>query len=126
LSNCEQLDKCNHQTILRFFNNSMNILWLDVALHDIVLVFVSNFASYMVKADKVLNDFFLKMIHLTCPTHVFHRIAETIRSEFTKVDVLICTVKNIFLKAPSCIEIFKNMYMTFSTTNCNQNLVKCC
>jgi len=121
----EQLDKCTNKLSHDFLNNSMNILWLDVALHDIVLVFVSNSASYMVKADNALNDFFLIMIHLTCSAHVFHRIAETIRSVFIKVDVLISSVKNIFLKAPSCIEIFRNMYMPSSTINCYQNLVKC-
>jgi len=41
LLNCEQLDKCNRQTIAQFYNNSMNILWPDVVLHDNVLLFVS-------------------------------------------------------------------------------------
>ncbi|KAL4122933.1 hypothetical protein QTP88_015174 [Uroleucon formosanum] len=54
------------------------------------------------------------MIHLTCLAHAFHRIAETIRSKFTKVDELISSVKKIFLKAPSRIEIFKNMYSDLS------------
>jgi len=43
----------------------------------------------MIKAGKALNAFFPKMIHLTRLAHAFHRIAETIRSTFTKVDELI-------------------------------------
>lgn len=107
LNYCEQLDKCNHQTIAQFFNNSMNILWPDVVLHDNVLLFVSDAAPYMVKAGKALNAFFPKMIHITCLAHAFHRIAETTRSKFTKVDELISIVKKIFLKAPSRIQYLK-------------------
>ncbi|XP_050061427.1 uncharacterized protein LOC126551598 [Aphis gossypii] len=92
----------------------MNILWPDVVLHDNVLLFVSDAAPYMVKAGKALNAFFPKMIHITCLAHAFHRIAETIRSKFIKVDELISTVKKIFLKAPSRIETFKNMYPDLS------------
>lgn len=73
--NCEKLDKCNHQTIAQFFNNSMNILWPDVVLHDNVLLFVSDAAPYIVKAGKALNVFIPKMIHITCLAHTFHRIA---------------------------------------------------
>lgn len=114
LLNCEQLDKCNHQTVARFFNNSMSILWPDIVMHENVLLFVSDAAPYMIKAGKALHFFFPKMIHLTCLAHAFHQITETIRSKFTKVDELISSVKKIFLKAPSRVEIFKNMYPELS------------
>lgn len=60
----------------------------------------------MVKVDKALNAFYPKMIHFKFLVHAFHRIGETIRAKFPKVDELISTVKKIFLKA----QIFKNMY----------------
>jgi len=42
--------------------------------------------------------------------HGFHRIDETIRFQFSEVDSLISNVKKIFLKAPSRIQTFKDMY----------------
>jgi len=39
-----------------------------------------------------------------------HRVAETVRCEYSDVDLLISTIQQIFLKAPSRIEIFKNNY----------------
>jgi hypothetical protein len=83
-------------------------------MYENVLLFVSDAAPYMIKAGNALNAFFPKMIHLTCLAHAFHRITETIRSKFTKVDELISSVKKIFLKAPSRVEIFKNMYPDLS------------
>jgi hypothetical protein len=103
LLNCEKLDICNHQAIARFFNNSMSILWPDIVMHENVLLFVSDAALYMVKAGKALNAFFPKIIHLTCLAHAFHRIAETLRSKFTKVDQLIFSVKKIFLKVSTSL-----------------------
>ncbi|XP_050521506.1 uncharacterized protein LOC126894485 [Daktulosphaira vitifoliae] len=64
----------------------------------------------MVKAGTALNVFYPKLIHVTCLAHAFHRVAETIRSEFPEVDFLISTIKKLFLKAPSRVHIFKENY----------------
>jgi len=64
----------------------------------------------MCKAGKVLDTFYPRIIHLTCLIHGFHRIAETIRFQFSEVDSSIANVKKIFLKAPSRIQTFKDMY----------------
>jgi len=64
----------------------------------------------MCKAGKVLDTFYPRMIHLTCLVHGFHRIVETIRVQFSEVDSLISNVKKIFLKAPSRVQTFKDMY----------------
>jgi len=47
------------------------------------------------------------MVHVTCLAHAHHRVAETIREKFNNVDELVSNVKKVFLKAPSCLEIFK-------------------
>jgi len=59
---------------------------------------------------KVLDTFYPRMVHLTCLVHGFHRIAETIRFQFSEVDSLISNVKKIFLKVPSRVQTFKDMY----------------
>lgn len=110
LLNCQELEKCNHATIARFFNDSMSLLWPNGVLHEKVLLFLSDGAPYMIKAGKHLRVFFPKMIHLTCLAHAFHRVAESVRSAFPEVDSLISSVKKIFLKAPSRVQIFKENY----------------
>lgn len=48
-----------------------------------------------------------------CVAHEFHRAAETVRLQFLIVDLLIATVKKIFLKAPSRILKVKELYKEF-------------
>ncbi|KAE9522767.1 hypothetical protein AGLY_016808 [Aphis glycines] len=110
LLNCEQLDKCNHKTIANLFNDSMNFLWPEGVKYENVFLFLFNATPYMCKAGNVLNAFFPKLIHVTCLAHSFHRVAETIRSSYPDVDQLIATVMKIFLKAPSRVLKFKELY----------------
>lgn len=110
LLNIAVLEHCNHEEIARFFNNSMEILWPGGILHNNVYLFLSDAAPYMVKAGKSIKVFYPKIIHVTCIAHGFHRVAEFIRSEFPSVDLLISTVKKIFLKAPSRVKILKESY----------------
>lgn len=88
----------------------MGVVWPNGIKHNNVLLFLTDAAPYMCKAGKVLNTFYPKMIHLTCLVHGFHRVAETIRFQFSEVDSLIANVKKIFLIAPSRVQIFKEMY----------------
>lgn len=96
LLNCEVLEKCNHASIARFFNDSMSLLWPSGVLNENVLLFLSDAAPYMVKAGKALQVFYPKMIHLTCLAHALHRVAETVRNQFPNVDALISSVKKFF------------------------------
>lgn len=85
----------------------MNILWPGGIHHDNVLLFLSDAAPYMVKAGEVLKSFYTKMIHVTCAAHGLHRVAEEIRGQFNTVDKIISSVKKIFRKAPSRLQLFK-------------------
>lgn len=48
---------------------------------------------------------------MTCLTHGFNRVSETIRCNYSEVDQLIAFVKKIFIKAPSRVLIFKEIYL---------------
>jgi len=72
-------------------------------------MFVSDAAPYMKKAGNALKILFPRMLHLTCLVHGLHRVAEEIREQFSDVDLLISSIKKIFLKAPSRIRIFKEI-----------------
>jgi hypothetical protein len=52
LPNYEKLEKSNHHTIAKLFNDSMSLLWSSGVKHENVILFVSGAALYMVKAGK--------------------------------------------------------------------------
>jgi len=62
----------------------------------------------MVKSGKAIQVFYPKIIYVTCIVHGLHRIAETIRGNYSKVDKIIANVKKVFLKAPSRVAVFKD------------------
>uniref|UniRef100_A0A2S2PQT6 CGG triplet repeat-binding protein 1 n=1 Tax=Schizaphis graminum TaxID=13262 RepID=A0A2S2PQT6_SCHGA len=109
LLNVEELEKANHSTIFKLFDKSMNILWPDGVKHDDVLLFLSDAAPYMVKSASSIKTLYSKMIHTTCLAHGLHRVAETVRILNPKVDKIIANVKKIFKKAPSRVQIFKDI-----------------
>ena len=49
------------------------------------------------------------MVHITCLAHGLHRVEEEIRANFSQVDSLVSETKKIFVKAPSCKQLFKSM-----------------
>lgn len=110
LIHTEELDKTNFSTISQLFNKSMGILWPNGVQHENVLLFISDAAPYMVKAGTALQVFYPKMLHVTCAAHGLHRVAEQVRSHFSIVDKLIASVKQIFKKAPSRVQLFKNEF----------------
>lgn len=110
---CEELEKCNFQTIGKIFNDAMHLLWPSGVKYEEVLLFVSDAAPYMVKSANSLTMLYPNLIHLTCLAHGIHRISECLRNEYSTVDKLIATIKKVFLKAPSRIiklrELFPNL-----------------
>jgi hypothetical protein len=78
----------------------MNLLWPNGIQYERVLLFVTDAASYVIKAGTAHKVIFPNMTHLTCFAHGLHRIAETIRANFLLVDKLMSSVKKIFVKAP--------------------------
>ena len=51
-----------------------------------------------------------KMTHLTGVALVFHPVAEVVRGSYPKVDLLISSVKKVFLKAHKRVHLLKEMY----------------
>jgi hypothetical protein len=68
----------------------------------------------MIKAREAIKLFYPKIIHVMCLTHAIHRIAETVRAGYPKVDKLIANVKKVFRKAPSRIQYFKSIAPSLS------------
>lgn len=102
------LEKANHSTIARLFDDSIKILGENFN-KDSILLFISDAAPYMVKAARAIQIFYPKITHVTCLAHGLHRVCEQIRSLHQNVDRLIANIKKVFLKAPSRVEIFRSM-----------------
>jgi len=92
----ENIEKTNCQTISKWFNDSMSILWFEKVLHNEVLLYVTDAASYMVNSGHVLKVFYPKLINITCMAHGLHRLLVAIRNKFSNVDLLISNTKNFF------------------------------
>ncbi|KAJ3652871.1 hypothetical protein Zmor_018801 [Zophobas morio] len=82
----KQLDKSNSNTISRFINESLALLWPKGTEHKKVKWLVSDGASYMIKTGTNL------------------KVSETIRLNYPDVNGIISNVKKIFLKAPIRVE----------------------
>ncbi|KAJ4445649.1 hypothetical protein ANN_12332 [Periplaneta americana] len=62
---------------------------------------------YMIAAVKLLEVFYPALLHITCLAHAMNRVAETIRLEYPQVNKLVSTIKKIFIKAPTRIQLFR-------------------
>ncbi|PNF19297.1 hypothetical protein B7P43_G07511 [Cryptotermes secundus] len=102
-----QFKTTNSSAVSGFFINSMNLLWPNGIQYERVLLFVTDAASYIMKAGTALKVIFPNMTHLTCLAHGLHRVAETIHANFPLVDKLVSSVKKVFVKAPYRKEAFK-------------------
>ena len=107
LLSCEEISVVNHTTVARVFNDAMHILWPGGVKYDNLLLLLIDAAPYMIKAGEGLSVSYPKMIHVTCVAHTLHRVRETISVLYPNVDKLIANAKNVFVKSPSRLKIFK-------------------
>lgn len=90
------LDKTNHDTICRFINSSLKIFPNDSGIENRVLLLLTDAASYMIKAGKLLKTFYKNLIHVTCIAHALNLIAEKVRDSFPELNSLINQGKKSF------------------------------
>lgn len=94
------LDKTNHDTICRFINSSLKIFPNISGIEDRVLLLLTDPASYIIKAEKLLKTFYKNLIHVTCIAHALNLIAENIQDSFPELNSLINQGKKSFYKHP--------------------------
>ena len=85
-------------TISAFFHDSLRCICPQQVLYNNVLIVTTDAASYMKKAINALQLTYPKMIHMTCLAHALHRVAELVRSNYPNINVLISSVKNVFVR----------------------------
>lgn len=106
----KHLEKTNYETICRFINDGLKFISTG-SIENKVLLFISDAAPYMVKAGQSLKIFYFKMIHVTCIAHACNRLAEKIREIFPHINKLINNGKKMFLKAPSRVDVYKELML---------------
>ena len=74
-----------------------------------MLLLLSDAAPYMVKSGDVLKVLYPNLIHVTFLGHGLNRVAEKVRDMFPNVNKLVNNIKKIFLKAPSRVEVYREI-----------------
>lgn len=103
----KELKKTNQETVAHFVNNALKTLYLNNLDENKVLVIYTDAAPYMIAAVKLLKVFYPALLHITCLAHAMNRVAETIRLEYPQVNKLVSTIKKVFIKAPTRIQLFR-------------------
>ena len=79
LINAGVFNTTNSNTIAQFFDESVNIFGFRVLKKEHILLFMTDAASYLIKAGKGPGIFYPKMIQITCLAYALHKISEEIR-----------------------------------------------
>lgn len=106
---CRQLQATNNSTIARLVNDAMTLLWPSGIQYEKVILLVSDAAPYMLKAGRNLGVFYPNLLHVTCLAHALHRVAEAVRASSKNVNNLVSSVRKVFVKAPTRVELYKSM-----------------
>lgn len=110
LIHCEELERTNHQTIGKCFNNAMKVLWPGGIKYENVLLLVTDNAAYMGKAAKALQAvLYTNLTHVTCAAHALDRVCEAIQLLHPTTNSLISFTKKIFRKAPKRTQLFREL-----------------
>lgn len=116
LLTCQALDVVNSRSVAEFVIQCLKNLWgcqFENKVQD-VLILCTDSVAYMLLAGKILKNTFPNLKHFTCLAHALHRLTETLRLNYSDVDILISNVKKIFLKSPNRIRIFKELHPNLS------------
>ena len=74
-----------------------------------VLLFTSDGAAYMIKADKNLETMFPEMLHVTCVVHELMRVAELVRSYDAITEGYVIKPKKLFDQSTARKHQFKQL-----------------
>ena len=96
----------NHSTIIQVIMDTLYRIF-GSAHHEKFTLLLSDGASYMIKAGKILKETYPKMLHVTCLAHCVQRLAEFIKSKFERQDKFIKRTKAFFKNNTRRLRLFK-------------------
>lgn len=97
----------NHATVAHIIVEALKSVLGNQDKFEKVLLLLTDSAAYMHKMASGMSALLPNCLHVTCLVHGLHRIAETVRTLFKDIDLLIANAKKVFRKAPNRISMFK-------------------
>ena len=110
------LDDVNFETVTRSVIETL--IKMEIKF-EFVMAFISDNASYMVKAFKSLKPMLLNSIHVTCFAHIVSLGGETWRSNLNDIDCIVANLKSIFAYGSDR----KKRFLEFLKKNCIEYLI---
>jgi hypothetical protein len=101
----------NADLVVGYIQESLRSLWNDgIEEHqDQLRVFLSDAASYMKKAAKIMKTTFApNLYHVTCVTHALHLAAEALRNEFKDLSQFMSLIKRVMSNSVMRKELFRH------------------
>lgn len=95
LVHCRPVEAVESQIVTQSIDDAIRVLNVQ---RKMVVLMLSDAASYMVSAGKMLKNLYPNLFHVTCVAHLLHNCAEKVRFKFPSVDNLIARVKASTIK----------------------------
>ncbi|KAK2717216.1 hypothetical protein QYM36_007361 [Artemia franciscana] len=92
----------------------MSFLWPNGVLHGKVLFIFVRHYSVRGESEKGIEGILPDYDPCNLPRTALHRVGEIVKLQFPDVDSLISNVKNVFLRAPIQMNMFKELYPDLS------------
>ncbi len=90
----------NNQTVQQWVNKALFRLLGDDLDNEEARLFLTDAALFCLKAGHGLSSLYPNLLHCLCIAYGLNRVAEQVRCEFPKVDMLIAEGKKVFLMCP--------------------------
>lgn len=107
----QHLNSTNYEKINRFINENLRKFFENILFGNRILLFITDAATYMVKAAKGLKLFYKNLHHVTCVVYGLNRLAEKVRELCPRIKELVSCGKKMFLKAPNRVEIYRRFML---------------
>jgi len=89
------LEDVNYETVTRSIIECL--IEMEIKFQN-VMAFISDNASYMLKAFKSLKTMLFNCTHVACFAHIIALVGETWRSNLSEVDLIVANLKSIFAR----------------------------
>lgn len=101
------LEAVNGGTVMQSFNDACCFLWPDGIKYDHVWLVLTDQASYMLSAFRMIKLMFPNLNHITCIAHALHRVCESVRSKYATANRFVSEMKKVLLKSPFRTQLYR-------------------
>lgn len=103
-----QVNKLNGDLLAQLITFEISAILTGFTKYSNFKTFITNAASYCIKAGKTLKARFPELKHAPCLTHAVHSLAETIRSKFPAINNCVTLFTKKFIHSNNLKKELKN------------------